>query len=256
MLMSDLLASLALVVAVTAAVRSTWSPCGRSMLSTITPIGEHGRGNRYRSTAAWFVVGAVVGGAVLGAAAGLLALGAGALPLPNLALAVVGAVAALVAAASDVRIRGLVLPIHRRQVNERWLDTFRPWFYGVGFGAQIGSGVATYITTAAVYLFLVLAALSGRPVAAIGAGMLFGLVRGLSVLLSRRVTTPEKLRVLHQRLHQLDAAAARLVVAVEVVIGLALLGVSWPPAVLIAGAAAVMVAAAVFTRRSLTASPH
>ena len=43
------------VVAAVAAIRSTWSPCGLSMLATITPVGERGRGNRYRSTAAWFV---------------------------------------------------------------------------------------------------------------------------------------------------------------------------------------------------------
>ena len=43
------------VVAVAAAVRSTWSPCGLSMLSTITPFGERAKGHSYRATAAWFV---------------------------------------------------------------------------------------------------------------------------------------------------------------------------------------------------------
>ena len=42
-----LIAVLAGVVAVAAAIRSTWSPCGQSMLSTITPLGEAGRGNRF-----------------------------------------------------------------------------------------------------------------------------------------------------------------------------------------------------------------
>ena len=51
---------------VAAAVRSTWSPCGLSMLSTITPFGERGRGHAYRATATWFVVGAAGGGATLG----------------------------------------------------------------------------------------------------------------------------------------------------------------------------------------------
>jgi hypothetical protein len=257
MLMSAVLATVALIVAVAAAVRSTWSPCGRSMLSTITPIGEHGRGHRYRSTVAWFVVGGVVGGTALGAVVGLLALGVAAVRLPVLATTAVAAGVAVVAAASDARIVGFALPIHRRQVNERWLDTFRPWFYGLGFGVQIGSGLATYITTAAVYLFVALAALSGRPAAALGAGALFGLVRGLSVLLSWRVTTPQKLWALHQRLQHFDATASSLVVVVEVVVGLVVVAAYWPPAVVIAGVAAVVVAATTtFARRAPTASSH
>ena len=57
---------LGLVVALAAAVRSTWSPCGQSMLSQLTPVGEASRGYRYRTTAAWFVAGAIAGGAMLG----------------------------------------------------------------------------------------------------------------------------------------------------------------------------------------------
>ena len=65
--MTALLVVLASVVAVAAAIRSTWSPCGLSMLSTITPLAERGRSHRYASTAAWFVVGAVARRATLGA---------------------------------------------------------------------------------------------------------------------------------------------------------------------------------------------
>src|SRR5262245_28638289 len=57
-MMSTLIPVLGVVVAVAAAVRSTWSPCGLSMLSSITPFGERSRGHRYSVTAAWFVVGA------------------------------------------------------------------------------------------------------------------------------------------------------------------------------------------------------
>ena len=57
----------AAVVTIGAAARSTWSPCGLSMLASITPLSERGRGHRYRSTAGWFVAGATVGGATLGA---------------------------------------------------------------------------------------------------------------------------------------------------------------------------------------------
>ena len=70
---------------------------------------------------------------------------------------------ALFTATSDLRPFGLHLPINPRQVNELWLGKFRSWVYGVGFGWQIGVGFATYIMTAAVYLTVALAALTGRP---------------------------------------------------------------------------------------------
>ena len=72
--MTTLLIALAAVTATGAAIRSTWSPCGLSMLSTITPMAERSRNRRWGLTAAWFLSGAVLGGAVLGAGAALLAL--------------------------------------------------------------------------------------------------------------------------------------------------------------------------------------
>src|SRR5437667_7157524 len=65
--MSPTLVACAFVVAAAAAVRSTWSPCGWSMLSSITPLSEKARGHRFRATAGWFVLGSVIGGAILGA---------------------------------------------------------------------------------------------------------------------------------------------------------------------------------------------
>ena len=57
-------------------------------------------------------------------------------------------------------------------------------------GSRSGAGLATYITTAAVYLVVVLGALTGDPVVALAVGGAFGLVRGLAVTLTRRVSTP------------------------------------------------------------------
>jgi hypothetical protein len=196
---SSLLIALAAVVTVAAAVRSTWSPCGLSMLSTITPLAERGRGRRFASTAAWFVVGAVLGGLTLGAGAAVVALVVHAAGLAvSAALAVAGG-AALVTAASDLRTFGVALPSHPRQVNERWLDQYRSWVYGVGFGWQIGVGLSTYIMTAAVYLVIVLGALTASPFAALAIGGLFGLVRGLAILLASGITSPARLRSFHRR---------------------------------------------------------
>jgi hypothetical protein len=219
------------VVATAAAARSTWSPCGLSMLSTITPISERAKGHSYRSTATWFVVGATAGGATLGAVMSLLAVGVHALPgLPS-GLEVAALAAAMVAAVSDAGIAGLRLPIHRRQVNERWLDHYRPWVYGAGFGWQIGTGVATYITTAAVYLMIVLGALTGAPVVAFLLGALFGLLRGLAVLLTRNQTSPTLLRAFHRRFVAAGVMVGKAVVAIEFGAVVALTAVVRSPAV-------------------------
>lgn len=232
--MTALLVALGCVVAVAAAIRSTWSPCGLSMLSTITPIGERGRNHRYYSTAAWFVLGAVLGGATLGAGAALLAVGVGALDLSGAAALGAVAVLAAVTLASDLQLGGFRLPSHTRQVNETWLDQYRSWVYGGGFGWQIGVGLATYVTTSAVYLMLAIAALTGSPAAAFAIVTGFGLVRGLAVLLGRHLTSPDRLLALHRRLEELLPTAQRAVVLVQVVVLAVAAGAAWGPAPAIA----------------------
>ena len=209
--------ALGTLTALAAAVRSTWSPCGVSMLSTITPFGERGRGHRYGATAAWFVVGAVLGGATLGAALAGLAVGAGAIGLGHhrpLAVGVV-AVAALAAAGIDRGVFGDIIPLLRRQVDDRWLGRYRSWVYGAGFGWQIGVGLTTYIMTAAVLLVGVIAVVSASPIVAGALGVLFGLTRGLAVFLSRRASSPARLRELHRRIDEAREPVRRAVIAVE-----------------------------------------
>ncbi len=213
--MTILFATVASVVALVAAVRSTWSPCGLSMLATITPLAEQGRGHRYRTTSAWFVVGSIVGGATLGTVTALLAAGVRALDVSTTTLAVVAVVACAVTVASDARIGGFHLPVHHRQVNERWLDQFRPWVYGAGFGWQIGAGLATYIKTSAVYLMILLAVLTGDPSTAFFVGVTFGLVRGLAVFLGLRITTSARLADFHRRFMAADRLALAATAACE-----------------------------------------
>lgn len=250
--MSSLLAALAALVAVAAAVRSTWSPCGLSMLSTITPLGEQGRGYRYSSSVAWFVVGATLGGATLGLGAALLALGVDALALSDQARLVAAVAATAVALASDLALGGFRLPGHKRQVNETWLMQFRSWVYAGGFGWQIGVGLATYITTAAVYLMLALVALTASPAVAFAIVTGFGVVRGLAVLLGRNLTTPARMLALHRRLEELLPTAQRGVVLVQAVVLAVAAGAAWGPVA--AGVLAVAGALAVVARRPRPAS--
>ncbi len=236
--MTGTIAVCAAAVAAAGAARSTWSPCGLSMLASITPLAEQGRGHRYRSTAAWFVLGATTGGASLGLCLAVLAAGVTAVGASSTTLVAIAGVAAVVAAAADLRIAGFRLPVHRRQVNEQWLDQFRPWVYGAGFGWQIGTGVVTYIKTSAVYLMIVLAALTADPWLALSIGVLFGLVRGLAVLLGRGITSGAALAGFHRRFTEFAPVMAAVVVTIDVLaaVVLALLVSPWVALVLAAAA--------------------
>jgi hypothetical protein len=236
-------------VTLAAAVRSTWSPCGLSMLASITPLAEVGRGHHFRTTASWYVAGSIIGGATLGLCVAALTVAVEVISLPSHVVTILALAASEVAVLSDTRIGGFHLPVHHRQVNERWLDRFRPWVYGAGFGWQIGSGLATYIMTAAVYLMIVLSALTGQPFLGVLFGILFGLVRGVSVCLGRHITSTEELTAFHRQFFTWGPTAARITVAVEVLATTLFAAVLSPWAALTVGAVALLFVAAGAARR-------
>lgn len=223
----DALLTIALLVAVVSAIRGIWSPCGLSMLSSITPMTEAGRGNRFSFTAAWFLVGGIVGGLTIGAVG---AAGAWALSLAELDLAVRLGLAAVIAAATasiDLGAFGVGLPIFKRQVNDAWLRRYRSWAYGAGFGWQIGVGVATYIMTAGILLMIALSILTASPLAAMAIGLTFGLVRGSAVYLGRSATTPAALGGVHERLDSLAPVSRAAAALVQVAAASAAAGLAW-----------------------------
>jgi hypothetical protein len=168
------------------------------MLTSISPLGERSRGNRWSVTVLWLGLGAVAGGAAVGAVLGAL----GRISVAGLdsdVRLVLLAVACVGAAAWD--LSGRRLP-GRRQVNEDWLVGYRSWVYGAGFGVQLGTAVATVVNTALVPLFMLAALLAGEVAAGLLMGTAFGAVRGASLVLGRRVRTPDDLRHLHRRLDQ------------------------------------------------------
>lgn len=213
--LDEMLIALASLTAACAAARSTWSPCGLSMLSSLTPFGERARGHRYPVTAAWFVAGATLGGATLGAVAALAAIACSAAGVAHhpLLAALIAASIALLGAAIDAGVFGEVLPLIRRQVDDRWLSRYRVWVYAGGFGWQIGSGITTYVMTSAVFVFVGLAAASGHAVAAMCAATGFGTARGTAVLLTSRASDPHALRALHQKLDRAGEAVRWIAIA-------------------------------------------
>jgi hypothetical protein len=187
------------------------------MLASITPLGERGRHSHYAVTMSTFALGATGAGAITGAAVG----GLGAVVIgragapggpPEAVRAAVLAAALLLAVGLDAgpwRVPG-----PRRQVDERWLQRYRGWVYGLGYGAQLGAGVTTVITSPATYTAIVAAFLCGDAGSGAVIFGVYGAIRGVTPLAAAGVRTPERLVVLHASLHRSRSPVARAGLAV------------------------------------------
>jgi len=173
------------------------------MLGSITPLGERSRGRRWGITVTAFAVAATgagaVAGALLGAAGGLAGISAAT------RMVLLGAAVA-VAVAVDLA-PGLRAPGPRRQVNEAWLHRYRVWVYGAGFGVQLGLGVTTIVSTAAVYATGAAAFLAGSAAAGALVGAVFGLARAATLLAAGGVDEPGALATLDRRLRAWERPA-------------------------------------------------
>ena len=174
------------------------------MLTSITPLGERGRGNRYAVTLTAYVLGCLLGGATTGVVLGAL----GSL-LPTLPVLVLAAIACLAGALADAR----GTTIGRRQVDEDWLTRYRGWVYGLGFGYQLGLGVVTIITSAATLVVLALALLTQSVLGGLLVGLVFGGARAVPALLLGRASSHGELRTLAAGLERRAPLAARTTTA-------------------------------------------
>ena len=170
------------------------------MLSSITPLGERGRGQRFWITATAYVTGAVLGGAAIGLVAAALGAGVRAAGLGEGAASIVAVLLAVVAIAADWPGSPIRVPRWRRQVDEDWLTRYRGWVYGFGFGFQLGSGAVTIVISAVIYLAFALAVLSGSVASAVAIGLAFGTTKGLILLAGARIDDADALVGFHRRL--------------------------------------------------------
>lgn len=184
------------------------------MLSSIHPLGERGRRNRWGITVASFAIGATMAGATVGGAlgaAGSLFAGVEA----GTIVALTG-IAALSAGALD--LARVAPPGPARQVNEHWIGHYRGWVYGGAFGAQLGAGFVTYVVTWTIYVTFLLEFLSGSVVWGAVIGAVFGLGRSSSLLVAGFVRRPSDLTRFHRAMARLGppvrAATAVTVAAV------------------------------------------
>jgi len=200
------------LVAILGALRAAFSPCGQSMLASLTPYAESTRGSRWTITVSSFSIGAITAGAC----GGLIWSEVGSL-LPGgrwrLIASAVVLVVAFVVDATPLRRR---LPLTKRQVNEDWMVTYRGWIYGVGFGAQLGLGFITLVACAAIYATFAIELLSGTVVVGIVLGAIFGATKAAVLLPAGRAKERHSLLALHRRLLALEPLSIAAVVVAEV----------------------------------------
>lgn len=174
------------------------------MLSSIHPFGERSRNNIFGRTAGAHILGSAIGGAMLGVAAGGIGAAITAVASPSdMVRSIVVFGAAIIALVLEATSKERLLPTRSRQVNENWIQSYRGWIYGGGFGAELGFGISTIITTTLVHLTVVAMLFVGSFPVAVLIGATFGVVRGATVLSARKVDSPEGLRLFHQRLDAL-----------------------------------------------------
>jgi Methylamine utilisation protein MauE len=177
------------------------------MVETISPVVHGGRA-RWLGTLVLHTLGATGTAALFGAALGWIggALGA---PWQRPGLLALATLSALYALGALTRL-SVPVPQLRRQVPDWWRTFFGRSFAAVLYGAGLGIGFMTYLSTGTLVAVAFAAVAGGSP--AFGAVVMapFGLVRGLSVIASWRSTTQVQSRTLIDRLVATPGSARRI----------------------------------------------
>jgi hypothetical protein len=185
------------------------------MLSSINPLGERARRQRFWLTVGWYFLGSVAGGISIGSVSGL----AGSLLPSGTWRAVAAITVCVIGAALDSA--GRQPPSIHRQVDENWLSRYRGWVYGLGFGFQLGLGIVTIVTTASVYTTIALAILTGSVAWGAVIGAVFGTARAVAILLVAHADNPDSLRGVMRRLQSRVSVARFLTVGAQSVAAVA-----------------------------------
>ncbi|HWI22897.1 MAG TPA: hypothetical protein VNT22_09820 [Baekduia sp.] len=167
----------ATVAAFVAGLTGSWSPCGLSMISTLSRSGHGGGLLTTLAACVAFVPGALVGGVFT---FGMLAIVGQTLGGGELVLAVAVMVLLLAAA---LEIRGTpIVPQIRRQVPEHWRRLVPLPHVAAAYGVLLGLGFTTFVLTFAVPALAAIALLIGDPVTGLAIGLAFGAGRALPVV--------------------------------------------------------------------------
>lgn len=175
------------------------------MLSSIHPLGERARKNRWGTTVTAFTLGAITAGAVVGAGLGFI--GGALFGAPDTTPIIW--ISAILLTAGSLDIVGLKPPGPARQVNEHWIGHYRGWVYGAAYGAQLGSGVSTYVVSWAVWATLAAELNMGSITAGALLGSVFGFGRSLPLLLTVRIDRPSRLTAFHRVMARIGPTLTR-----------------------------------------------
>jgi sulfite exporter TauE/SafE len=198
------------------------------MLGSITPLGERGRGSTWWVTAFAYVAGSLITGLAVGGSLGSLGGSVTGDAPPGARLVVLGAIVAS-GLALDLGVFGSRLPTVRRQVDEAWRTRYRGWVWGLGYGAELGTGVVTIVTTSTVYAAWASAILSGGLLAGAAIGGAFGLSRALPIFSVVGIRRPDQLLRIDAVLTRLAGPARRATYAAGLVLASAAIvgGARW-----------------------------
>jgi hypothetical protein len=187
------------------------------MLGSISPVGEASRGQRWWLTATAYTVASLLAGAATGLLFGLVGSGLfRVVPTPTPVR--LGGLAVLLAVGAlwDTQRLPWRLPSWRRQVDERWLTTYRGWIYGAGFGFQLGTGLVTIVPSAVTYVMWVAALLTASVPGGLAVGVVFGLVRSIPLLLTAGLRSAAALHATTRRITDAEPAARSLTILGQV----------------------------------------
>jgi hypothetical protein len=162
------------------------------MLSSISPLGERARQQRWVVTVSAYTAASTLAGALVGGALG--AIGAASFDGRSVRSILTFVIVAAIGLAIDLRLIRTGVPGLRRQVNEDWLARYRGWVYGAGYGFQLGAAFATIVSSSITHLVFAAALLSGSTGAGVAIGATFGLARALPILANRRIASWSELR--------------------------------------------------------------
>lgn len=186
------------------------------MLSSIHPLGERARNNRWALTTTAFLLGAVGSAAAAGGALGHL----GGLVTTSWDRSTLLFLTGATAMAAGVLDLLTTAPGPKRQVNETWIGQYRGWVYGGAFGAQLGLGVATYVVTWLVFATLIAELLTASAWAGAVVGAVFGIGRSLALIMAAWVDRPSRLTSFHRVMDRMGPPARVAAGSLAIAIGL------------------------------------
>ncbi len=176
------------------------------MVETITPVVHGGSARRYWFSVFLHTLGATGSAALVGAILGGIGALAGA-PWGQAGLVVLAVVALIYAAREGLRLP-IPLPDRHAQVPDWWRTFYSPGVAAFLYGAGLGAGFFTFLSFGTYVAVVAGAMASGSPLVGAALCIPFGVMRGLSVTVSRSARSEDEAETIMNRLDELGSTSA------------------------------------------------